>query len=102
MNKILASGIAALSIAGGSLAIAVVNPFGAAFAQSDGGSTTTVPSEPSTPAPSTPSTPTPKQHDGNCPNMGNDAPAPSSDSSNSTASYTQVSLRHHRGGYSGV
>jgi hypothetical protein len=100
VNKILASGIAALSIAGGSLAIAAINPFGAAFAQSDGGSTTTVPSEPSTPAPSTPSTPAPKQHSGNCPNMGNDTPSPSS---NTNTSYTQVADRHHRGGgYSGV
>ena len=41
MNKLVASGVAALSIATGSLAVAVLNPLGSAGAQSTNGTATT-------------------------------------------------------------
>ncbi|HEV8296693.1 MAG TPA: hypothetical protein VGQ20_05350 [Acidimicrobiales bacterium] len=94
MNKVIVSGIAALSIAGGSLALAAAGPLSAAFAQ-DGGTTTTVPSE--TPAPTTPTDPgTPRQHSGdsaNCPNMGSDSTTPSTET---TPSATAASFRRAR------
>ena len=43
MNKLVASGVAALSIATGSIAVAVLNPLGSANAQSADGTTTAAP-----------------------------------------------------------
>ncbi len=43
MNKLVASGVAALSIATGSIAVAVLNPLGSAGAQSIDGTTTSAP-----------------------------------------------------------
>jgi hypothetical protein len=68
MKKAVTSGIAALGIAAGSLALAAVNPFGAASAQTDGGTTTTVPAPDDSTTPTTP----PNDQDHYCPNMGND------------------------------
>ena len=50
MKKLVASGIAALSIATGSLAVAAIAPFGAASAQTDSGSTTTAEATTTAPA----------------------------------------------------
>ncbi len=50
MKKLVASGVAALSIATGSLAVAALSPLGAASAQTDSGSTTTAEATTTTPA----------------------------------------------------
>ncbi len=51
MKKLVASGVAALSIATGSLAVAVLNPLGAASAQTDSTTTTVPAAETTTTAP---------------------------------------------------
>ena len=52
LNKLLAGGVAVLSISGGALAVAALNPFTAASAQ-DTGSTTSTPSATTAPSAAT-------------------------------------------------
>ncbi len=95
MRKAVATGLTVLGFSAAGLGIAVFNPLAAAFAQ-EGGTTTVPPTAPANPAPGTP-----YHHPGGagCPNMGGDNNTPSTPttpSSNTNASYRNVSYRSSR------
>src|SRR5512132_3579860 len=102
MRKVVTTGITALGIASASFALTVLNPFSAS-AQTDTPSTTaptqTEPTTPSTPATPAPGTPAPRDHQGNCPNMGDDSgtqPAPSTSGASSSATNAAFRVRAAR------
>lgn len=101
MRKVVTTGITALGIASASFALTVLNPFSASAQETP---STTVPAQaepttPTTPATPAPGTPAPRDHNGNCPNMGNDSGTQTPDTSGTSSSASPAAFRVRAASY---